>query len=134
MWSTRRGNVISLAQFRDNVPLGAWGPMTEMQHVCDVLSETWSLPVLCECMTEDSRVCKGTCMQPALIAMGFTVHIHGDSPPLVYSQPSGLTSTWHLKYTVSLQSPPAHAHKHVSNIIVGAVLNSHFCIPGRVAS
>ena len=41
----------------------------------------------------------------------------------MYSQPSGLTGTWHLKYTVTLQSPPAHAHKDVSNIIVSAVLS-----------
>ena len=127
LWSTPRGNTISLAQFRDNVLLGARGPTasTEMQHVCDVLSETWSLPVLCDCMTDDNRVCAGTCMQPSITAMGFTVHIHGDHPPLVYSQPSGLTSAWHLKYTVTLQSPPAHAHKHISNIIVSAVLNIH---------
>ena len=127
LWSTPRGSIISLAQFRDNVLLGARGPtaLTEMQHVCDVLSKTGSLPVLCDCMTEDDRVCKRTCMQPTITAMGFTVHVHGDSPPLVYSQPSGLTSTWHLKYTVILQSPPTHAHKHMSNIIVSAVLNIH---------
>ena len=44
-------------------------------------------------------------------------------PPLVCAQPSGLTSPWHLKYTVTLQSPIGQAHKHISSIIVGAVLN-----------
>ena len=127
LWSTPRGNIISLAQFRDSVLLGARGPTaaTKMQHVYDVLSETWSLSVLCDCMTEDDRICKGTCMQPTITAMGFTVHVDGDSPPLVYSQPSGLTGTWHLKYTVTLQPPPTNAHKHISNIIVSAVLNIH---------
>ena len=42
----------------------------------------------------------------------------------MYAQPSGLMPTWHLKYTVTLQSPPTHAHKHVSNIIINAVLNN----------
>ena len=62
-------------------------------------------------------------MTPSLTAMGFTVHLWENNPPLVYAQPSGLTSDWHLKYTVTLQSPHSQAHKHISTIIVGAVLN-----------
>ena len=125
LWTTVRGNTLSLAQFRDNVLVGAKGPtaQTEMQHVCDTLSEVWELPVLCDCMADDIRVCHGTCMTHSLTAMGFTTHIQGCHSPVVYAQPSGLTSTWHLKYTVTLQTPQSHAHKHISNIIVGAVLN-----------
>ena len=125
LWTTVRGNTLSLAQFRDNILVGAKGPtaQTEMQHVCDTLYEVWNLPVLCDCMTDDIRVCHGTCMTHSLTAMGFTTHIQGCHSPLVYAQPSGLTSTWHLKYTVTLQTPQSHAHKHISNIIVGAVLN-----------
>ena len=74
-------------------------------------------------MTDDIRVCHGTCMTHSLTAMGFTTHIQGCHSPLFYAQPSGLTSTWHLKYTVTLQTPQSKAHKHISNIIVGAVLN-----------
>ena len=116
---------MSLAQFRDNILVGARGPSPthEMQSVCDTLSEVWNLPVLCDCMTEDRRVCQRTCTSPSLTAMGFTVQLGNDCPPLVYAQPSGLTATWRLKCTVTLQSPPAQAHKHVSNIPVSAVLN-----------
>ena len=116
---------MSLAQFRDNILVGAWGPSPtqEMQSVCDNLSEVWDLPVLCDCMTEDQRVCQRTCTSPSLTAMGFTVHLRYNCPPLVYAQPLGLTAIWRLKYTVALQSPPAQAHKHVSNILVSAVLN-----------
>ena len=62
-------------------------------------------------------------MGPSLTAMGFTTHLHGMYPPLIYAQPSGLTATWHLKYTVTIQTPHKNTHKHVSNIIVGIVLN-----------
>ena len=55
-----------------------------------------------------------------MTAMGFTVHVHGQHPPLVYAQPSGLTAEWRLKYTVTLQSPLAYAHKHILSIIVSA--------------
>ena len=98
-------------------------PTNGMQSVCDTPSEAWNLPVLCDCMTEDERVCQRTCTSPSLTAMGFTVHLGNDCPPLVYAQPSGLIAIWRLKYTVTLQSPPAQAHKHVSNILVSAVLN-----------
>ena len=54
-----------------------------------------------------------------------TTHLKGTHPPLIYAQPSGLTSDWHLKYTVTMQTPTAHAHKHISGIIVSAVLNVH---------
>ena len=79
----------------------------------------------CECMTGAVQVCWGTCMTPSLTAMGFTIHIRGTQSPLIYAQPSGLTSAWHLKYTMTLQSPPAQAYKHIYNIIVSAVLNVH---------
>ena len=116
---------MSLAQFRDNILVGARrpSPTHEMQSVCDIVSEVWNLPVLCDCMTEDLRVCQRTCTSPSLTAMGFTVHLGNDCPPLVYAQPSGLTATWRLKYTMTLQSPPTQAYKHVSNILVSAVLN-----------
>ena len=54
LWLTPRGNTISLAQFCDNVLVGARGPpaTSEMQHVCSLLSNVWNLLVLCECMTE----------------------------------------------------------------------------------
>ena len=40
---TPRGNTLPLAQFQDNVLLGARGPSaaTEMQYVCETLSELW---------------------------------------------------------------------------------------------
>ena len=116
-WHTPHCNVVSLAQFRDNVFVGARGKSAprEMQRVCTLLSQVWQLPVLCECMT-------GTCMNPSLTAMGFTTHLHSQCPPLIYARPSGLTN-WHLKYTVTLQTPTTTAHKHISNIMVGAVLN-----------
>ena len=126
LWTTPRGNTVSLAQFRDNILVGARGPSPahEMQSVCDTLSEVWDLLVLCDCMTDEQRVCQRTCTSPSLTAMGFTVHLGNDCPPLIYAQPSGLTASWHLKYTVTLQSPPpTQAHKHVSNILVSAVLN-----------
>ena len=126
LWTTPRGNTVSLAQFRDNILVGARGPSPahEMQNVCDTLSEVWDLPVLCDCMTDEQRVCRRTCTSPSLTAMGFTIHLGDDSPPLIYAQPSGLTASWHLKYTVTLQSPPpVQAHKHISNILVSAVLN-----------
>jgi hypothetical protein len=127
LWSTPRGNTISLAQFRDNVVVGARGPTakSEMQQVCNTLSEVWTLPVLCDCMTVDNRSCKGTCMSMSLTAMGMTTHLKGTHPPLIYAQPAGLTSDWHLKYTVTMQTPTTHAHKHISGIIVSAVLNVH---------
>ena len=120
LWHTPRGNTLSLAQFRDDVLLGAKGSSAtrEMQHVCSVLTEVWGLLVHCDCMTEDVRVCQNKCMTPSLTAMGFTVHLWENNPPLVYAQPSGLTSDWHLKYTVTLQSPHSQAHN-----IVGVVLN-----------
>ena len=34
-------------------------------------------------------------------------------------------SNWHLKYTVTMQTPTTHAHKHISSIIISAVLNVH---------
>ena len=41
LWTTPRGNVLSLAQFRDNVLVGAKGPtaLHELQHVCHTLTE-----------------------------------------------------------------------------------------------
>ena len=62
-------------------------------------------------------------MTPSLTTMGFTVHLHEGCLPLVHTQPSGLTSSWHLKYTMTLQTPHNYAHKRISSIIVGAVLN-----------
>ena len=105
LWHTPRGNTLSLAQFRDNVLVGAKGPRAtrEMQHVCLVLTETSGLPVLCECMREEVRVCQNKCMTPSLTAMGFTVHLWEHNPALLYTQPSSLTSSWHLKYAVTLQ-------------------------------
>ena len=46
LWTTPRGNTVSLAQFRDNILVGARGPSPahEMQYVCDTLSEVWDLP------------------------------------------------------------------------------------------
>ena len=125
LWHTPRGNILSLAPFRDNVLAGARGrsASTEMQRVCDTLSQVWQLPVLCDCMSLENRVCNGACMGPSLTAMGFTTHLVPDCPPLIYAQPSGLTKDWHLKYSVTLQTPNATAHKRVFNIIVGAVLN-----------
>ena len=107
--------------------MGAQGPTakSEMQQVCSTLSEVWTLPVLCDCMTVDDRVCKGTCMTTSLTAMGLTTHLREEHPPLIYAQPSGLTSDLHLKYTVTLQTPTTYAHKHISSIIVSAVLNVH---------
>ena len=107
--------------------VGARGPTakSEMQQVCNTLSEVWTLPVLCDCMTVDNRSCKGTCMSMSLTAMGMTTHLKGTHPPLIYAQPAGLTSDWHLKYTVTMQTPTTHAHKHISSIIVSAVLNVH---------
>ena len=66
LWHTPRGNTLSLAQFRDNVLVGAMGRSAtrEMQHVCSVLTETLGLPVLCDCMTEEVRVCQNKCMTP----------------------------------------------------------------------
>ena len=93
----------------------------EMQHVCHTLTKVWSLPVLCDCMTDEQHVCTATCMTKTMTAMGITTHVHGQHLPLVYAQPSGLTSQWHLKYTVTLQSPTGQAH--IFSIIVGAVLN-----------
>ena len=43
----------------------------------------------------------------------------------MYAQPSGITNTWSLKYTVTLQSPPSQAYKHIFSIIVSVVLNIH---------
>ena len=127
LWSTPRGNTLSLAQFCDNVIVGARGPTTksEMQQVCNTLSEVRTFPVLCDCMTVDDTVCKGTCMGMSLAAMGMATHPKGTHPPLIYAQPSGLTSDWHPKYTVTMQTPTTHAHKHISSIIVSAVLNVH---------
>ena len=115
LWTTPRGNVLSLAQFRDNVLVGAKGPTarSEMQQVCDTLSAVWSLPVLCDCMTEDDGVCLQTCMSHTITAMGFTIHVREQHPALVYAQSSSLTAEWGLKYTVTLRSPTAQAHKHV---------------------
>ena len=41
LWTTQRGNTVSLAQFRDNILVGARGlsPTHEMQSVSDNLSE-----------------------------------------------------------------------------------------------
>ena len=61
-------------------------------------------------------------------------HIQGGTPPLIYTQPSGLTSTWAVKYTVTLQTPHTHAHKHISNIMGGgAVLNVQPFLPTRIS-
>ena len=100
-WTTLRGNVLSLAQFRDNVLVGAKGPTArhEMQHVCHTLTEVWSL---CDCTTKEQQVCTAMCMTQTMTAMGITTHVQGQPAPLVYAQPSGLTSQWHLKYTVTL--------------------------------
>ena len=112
LWTTPRGNVLSLAQFPDNVLVGAKGPTGrhEMQNVCHTLTKLWSLLVLCDCLA--------TCMTHNMTTMDITTHVHGQHPPLVYAQPSSLTSQWHLKYTVTLQSPTGQAHKHISSIIV----------------
>ena len=89
LWTTPRGNVLSLAQFRDNVLVGAKGPTAchEMQHVCHTLIELWSLAVLCNCMTKEQQICTATCMTQTMTAMGITTHVHGQHPPLVYAQP-----------------------------------------------
>ena len=79
--------------------------------------------MLCDCMTEEQQVCTATCMTHTMTAMGITTQVHGQHPPLVYTQPLDLTSHWHLKYTVTLQSPTGQAHNHISSIIVGAVMN-----------
>ena len=106
LWHTPRGNILSLAQFRDNVLVGARGrsASAEMQQVRDTLSQIWQLPMLCECMNLENQVCNGACMGPSLTAMGVTTHLHPDYPPLIYAQPSGLTKDWHLKYPVTLQT------------------------------
>ena len=115
LWHTPEGNTLSLAHFRDNVLVGTKGPsaIREMRHVCSVLTETWGLPVLCECMAEEVRICQNKCMTPSLTAMGFTVHLWEHNPPLVYTQPSGLTSSWHLKYTATLHCSH-HTPRHTS--------------------
>ena len=94
-----RGNVLSLAQFRDNIVVGAKGPTAKvgMQHVCIILSDVCTLPLLCDCMTVDHCTCGGTCMTRSLTAMGLTMHLGGECAPVIYVQPSGLTPDWHLK-------------------------------------
>ena len=83
----------------------------------------WGAGGLCDCMTETLQVCQGTCMTPSLTAMGFLCTAMGPAPPLIYAKPSRMTSTWQLKYSVTLQSPHKNAHQQISAIIVSAVLN-----------
>ena len=57
---------------------------SKMQLVYTVLSEEWNVPVLCDCMTKEHRVCRGTCMTTSVTAMGFTTHLHDSHPALIY--------------------------------------------------
>ena len=125
LWLTPTGNTLSLSQFRDNVMVAARGPTAKhtMKSVTDTLTEIWDLPVLCPCITDTVHTCTTECMTTSVTAMGITVHLHKAHPPLIYTQPSGLTNTWCLKYSVTLQSPWARDYKHVASIIVSAVLN-----------
>ena len=56
-WEAPAGNTVSLSQFRDNVTVAAKGPSakSQMARVCNALSECWSLPVHCDCLS------RGTC-------------------------------------------------------------------------
>ena len=56
LWTTPQGNPLFLSQFRDSVLVAGRGPSarTEMQQVTYILLDILSLPVLCECMTEDN--------------------------------------------------------------------------------
>ena len=125
LWLTPTGNTLSLSQFRDNVMVAARGPTAKhtMKSVTDTLTEIWDLPVLCPCITDTVHTCTTECMTTSVTAMGITVHLHQAHPPLIYTQPSGLTNTWCLKYSVTMQSPWARDYKHVASIIVSAVLN-----------
>ena len=83
LWATLQGNTLSPAQLRDNVLVGALGRIAqrEMQSLCDVLSQVWNLPVPCDCVTVDQRVCTNKCIAPSLTAMGFTTHLGTHCPP-----------------------------------------------------
>ena len=99
LWLTPTAHVISLSQFRDNVMVAARGPTAKftMRPVTDPLTQIWDLQVPCPCLTETVRTCAKKCMTISAAAMGITVHLHNAHPPLIYTQPSGLTNTWCLK-------------------------------------
>ena len=94
-----------------------------MARVTDILTQVWDLPVLCPCIKEFIRQCIAHRMTSTITAMGITVHLHGERPPLTYTQPLGLASDRCLKYSVTLHSPWALDHKHISGMMVSAILN-----------
>ena len=113
LWTTPRGNTLSLAQFRDNVLVGAKGPTAqrEMQSVCDVLSQVWNLPVLCDCVAS------------SLTGMGFTMHLGTHNPPPDLCTTVGFVSGLVTEVLCHSATPTAQAYKHISSILVSAVLN-----------
>ena len=58
-WDTPCSNIVSLAQFRDNILMAATGPTCkfEMAHVCSMLTQAWGLLVMCLCITPTQPTC-----------------------------------------------------------------------------
>ena len=125
LWTTPRGNTVHLAQFRDNILVGARGPSPthEMQSVCDTLSEVWNLPVLCDCMTEEQRVCQRTCTSPSLTAMGF-----------IHRTPRERLSSPDLCPTVGFDSQLAPEIHGNPPITTSTSPQTHFQYPGQCSS
>ena len=92
-----------------------------MCRVCNVLSDCWDLPVLCDCLSA-GKPCNGACMQPMLRILGLTIHLH--SGLLCYPTPSALTRSWQLKWGPSLHSPWAMQTGSLANIFTGALINA----------
>ena len=122
-WETPAGNTVSLSQFRNNVNVAAKGPSAkfEMARVCSALSECWSLPVHCDCLSRGD-VCDASCMGESLRILGVTIYV--GTSVVCFSTPSALNNEWHLKWGPSLHSPWAVSTGHLSNIFTGSLVSS----------
>ena len=95
------GDWFSFAQFRDNVPIASNIPegtnTLVIQEICHMLFDVWDPEVLCDCITPETPICTGACLQLELRALGLTL-IVGGGPGLSTVHPSALRGDWGVWY------------------------------------
>ena len=116
-----------LAQFRDNIIVASAVPATHsaMCDVCGILTDTWSLCVLCPCMKKRDDLCTHLCMTQDLQAPRICLHMSNGRGSCVV-HPSTFTAQWTLKLGPPLQSAWAVHEATLANLYTGVLVN---CLP-----
>ena len=127
IWTNSNGRIVSLVQFRDNILVAAVGigATWAMADVCRLLANTWSLRVLCPCVTDSNPECLRVCMGRDLHALGIAVTRHGTCGT-VCVHPSALTPDWGSKHGAPLQSAWAVNEASLTNLFRGVLMNYRF--------